>query len=388
MKKHFSQFNSRFHSSIICVFVLTFQVFSSAAQTASPCPTDNLSNYPGAWKQLDLYSAPGHIKAKPGSYDKSVANANLEKLLNLAKKAYPQPMGGNVNYNKYLDFSNVYDYLPFGYRLYIGHPGFVCTVGDKVTETYETGVYLSFQINNYEPFVSPITAREVFGTDYRIGVVKGSESDYGINGQRVFLIHENFVSSNGWMDHYTEEIYGGREPRQQWFVIRKENVPLFRYVTRKEYLTQFREELFTYRDIYVESIEEGYKKFPESYSQVYESLGEFKIQTENAVKRVDNYLQNSSEEELNKQVSELFFHGNFIMENETEINFRKDRFHMVFVNEDYMDKKLPHHIAQFVIVELSAPVQDKTGRYAWKYNFRQKMMEGLDFKEIHNMLLK
>lgn len=388
MKKKFSHLHSRFKAGIICAFVLIFQVFSSAAQTVSPCPTDNLSNYPGSWKQLDLYSAPGHIKAKPGSYDKSVANANLEKLLNLAKKAYPQPLGGDINYSKYLDFSNVSDYLPFGYRLYIGHPGFVCTVGDKVTETYETGVYLSFQINNYEPFVSPITAREVFGTDYRIGVVKGSESDYGINGQRVFLIHENFVSSNGWMDHYTEEIYGGKEPRQQWFVIRKENVPLFRYVTRKEYLTQFREELYTYRDIYIESIEEGYKKFPESYSRVYESLAEFKIQTENAVKRVDNYLRNSSEEELTKRVSELFFHGNFIMENEPEINFRKDRFHMVFVNEEYMDKKLPYHIPQFVIVELSAPAQDKTGSYAWKYNFRQKMMEGLDFKEIHNMLLK
>jgi len=368
--------------------ILGIHCLSLSAQPTKPCPTDNLSNYPGSWKPLRLYSAPGHIKAKPGSYDKKVADTNLEVLLNIAQKAYPQPLGGNVNFDKYLDFSNVDDYLPFGYRLYIGHPGFVCTVGDKITETYETGVYLVFHVNNYNAFAFPITAPEVSGTKHRIGVMKDSESDYSINGQRVFLIHENFVSSNGWRDHYTEENYAGREPRQQWFVIRKENVPLFRYVTRREYLMQYREEIKTYRDLYIRHIENEYKKYPEILREEYERLGEFKGRTENAIRLVNDYLMNKSEEELTKPVSELIHHSYIIYADEPELKFREGRFHMVFLNEEYLDEKLSHHIPQFVIVELSAPAHDKTGPDSWKYNFRKKMMEGLDFTSIYNMLSK
>jgi len=375
---------------IVCsILMFTLHAYGQvSAQPTNPCPTDNLSNYPGTWKPLKLYSAPGHIKAKPGSYDKNIANANLEKQLNIAKKAYPQPLGGNINYDKYLDFSNVNDYMPFGYRLYIGHPGFVCTVGDKITETYETGVYLVFHVNKYNAFAFPVTAPEVSGTRQRVGVMPGSESDYSINGQRVFLIHENFVSSNGWMDHYTEKIYGDEEPRQQWFIIRKENVPLFSYVTRREYLTQFREEIKTYRDAYIQHIQNEYKKYPEFLKEEYERLDDYKRRAENAIRLVDDYLKNKSEEELTRPVSELFHHVSVIYTDEPELKFREDRFHLAFVNEEYLDKKLPHHIPQFVIVELSALAHDKTGSSAWKYNFRKKMMEGLDFTSIYNMLSK
>jgi hypothetical protein len=388
MKKHTNNLH-RLHKFIILWGpIFTLLVFYSNAQTVSPCPTDNLSNYPGAWKHFSGYSAPGHIKAKPGSYDKTAADANLEKLLDLAKKAYPKPMGGNANFTKHLDFSNVDDYLPFGHKLYIGHPGFVCTVGDKVTETFETGVYLVFHINNYAPFVFPVNAPEVPGSDLRIGFLEGSYSDYGINGQRVFQIPVNFVGSNGWMDHYTEKIYSNEEPREQWFVIRKENIPLFRYITRMEYLQQYREEIKAYRDEYLRVTEESYKKYPEAFSGSYKSLPEFKKRAEYVVSLIDDYLKNKSEEELNLPFSELINHNLLLFSDQSEIKFHEGRFHLAFFNEEYLDKNLPHHIPQFIIVELSGPAHDKTGRDSWKYNFRKKMMAGLDFTSIHNMLTK
>lgn len=106
------------------------------------------------------------------------------------------------------------------------------------------------------------------------------------------------------------------------------------------------------------------------------------------VRLVDEYLLNNSEAELSKPVSEMINHTVILFMDEPEIKFREDRFHLVYFNEDYLDKKLPHHIPQFMVIELSGPAHDKTGRFAWKYNFRKMMMEGLDFNAIHKMLTK
>ena len=358
------------------------------AQKANPCPTDNLSDYPGAWKPFSGYSAVAQFKAKPGSYNKSAAAANLDKLLALAKQAYPQPLGGNANFTKYLDFSSAYSFMPIGYHLHIGHPGFVCGARNNIDLTYETGVSLKFSINNPEIFASHITPYKVNGTDHYIGAMKNAESAYGINGQSVFLIHENFVSTNGWLDHYTEKIYRNEEPTQQWYIIRRENEPLFRYVTRKEYLTQFREEIKEYRDVYIRHIENQYKKYPESFKQTYEGLDDYRRRAENAIRLVDNYLKNKSHEELSKPLSELINFEYILYSDATELKFREDRFLLAFFNENYLDKKLPLHIPQFIVVFLSGSAHDKTGPHAWKYNFRKKMMDGLDFKAMYNMLAK
>ncbi len=361
---------------------------AALAQRANPCPTENLSDYPGAWKPYSGYQAVAQFKAKPGSYNKSAAIANLDKLLALAKQAYHQPMGGNANFTKYLDFSTAYSFMPIGYHLHIGHPGFVCGARNNIDLTYETGVTLKISINNPEVFASHITPYKVNGTDHYIGAMKNAESEYGINGKRVFLIHENFVSTNGWLDHYTEKIYRDEEPTQQWFIIRRENEPLFRYVTRKEYLTQFREEIKEYRDVYIHHIENQYKKYPESFKQTYEGLDDYKRRAENAIRLVDDYLKNKSREELSKPLSELINFEYILYSDATELKFREDRFHLAFFNEEYLDKKLPLHIPQFMVVFLSGSAHDKTGPDSWKYNFRKKMMDGLDFKAMYNMLAK
>jgi uncharacterized protein (TIGR02145 family) len=373
---------------IIIVLFSLLAISNLPAQTnqSNPCPTDNLNYYPGAWKPFSGYWGGRPINAKPGSYDKTAADAALDKLLALAKKAYPQPAGGNANFTKYLAFSNVDDFLPFGYWLYIGHPGFVCTVGDKITETFETGVYLTFHINTYESFAQPVDAPEVPQSKVRLGLMKGSESGYSINGQRVFYIHENFVSTNGWMDHYTEKIYAEEEPRRQWYIIRKENVPLFRYVTRREYLEQFREEIREYRAEYIRIVQDYYNKYPEYGREQYDQIPDFEKKAEKVVRLVDEYLQNNSEAELSKPVSEMINHTMILFMDEPEIKFREDRFHLAYFNEDYLYKKLPHHIPQFMVIELSGPAHDKTGRFAWKYNFRKSMQEGLDFVEIYKLI--
>jgi len=371
--------------SVILIFLLI--AIAATAQETSPCPTENLSQYPGKWKPRNGYVAGGQYKAKPGTYNKSAASVNLDKLLALAKQAYPTPMGGDADFTRYLDFSSAYSFMPIGYRLYIGHPGFTCSNTNKIALTYETGVYLNIAINNFENFASHLTAQQVAGTNKYIGAIKNSEPDYGINGKRVFLIPGNFISSNGWMDHYSK-LDSGKEPTEQWFLIHRENEPLFNFVTRREYLTQFREELREYRDVYTRHIESEYKKYPESYKSVYNDLGNYKIKTDNAIKRVDEYLKNKSEEELNKPVSDQLSFEMFIHGDDKEIKFREDRFYMAYFNDAYQDKKLPLHIPQFMIAEFSANANDKTGRHAWKYNFRQKIMESLDFKAMYNMLAK
>ncbi len=358
------------------------------AREANPCPTNNLSNYPGAWKPFSGYSVVARFQAKPGSYNKAAAAANLDKLLALAKQAYPQPMGGNANFTKYLDFSTAYSFMPIGYHLHIGHSAFVCGARNNIDLTYETGVTLKISINNPEVFASHITPYKVNGTDHYIGAMKNAESAYGVNGQSVFLVHENFVSTNGWLDHYTEKVYRNEDPTQQWYIIRRQNEPLFRYVTRKEYLTQFREEIKEYRDVYIRHIENQYKKYPESFKQTYEGLDDYKRRAENAIRLVDDYLKNKSKEELSKPLSELINFEYILFSDATELKFREDRFHLAFYNDEYLDKKLPTHIPQFIVVFLSGSAQDKTGPDAWKYNFRKKMMDGLDFKAMYNMLAK
>ena len=368
--------------------LLFFISLSLQAQDINPCPTDNLSNHPGFWKPYIGYRGAGQFKAKPGTYSKSVADANLDKMLAFAKQAYPQPMGGIANFTKYPSFSSAYSFMPFGYSLYIGHPGFVCGANNKIDLTYETGVSLEISINNPELFASHLSSYQVNGTDHYIGGFKNDESHYSINGKRVFLIHENFVSTNGWMDHYTEQIHGNQEPREQWYIVRRENEPLFRYVTRKEYLTQFREEIKEYRDVYIRHIESQYKEFPESFKQTYDGLDEYRRRAENAIRLVDNYLENKGTEELSKPLSNLVSVEHLLYSGTTELIFPVDRFHLVYFNEEYLDKKLPLHIPQFIIIRLSGSSFGDTGTKAWKDNFRKKMMEGLDFKAMHNMLAK
>lgn len=375
---------------ILISVILTFLFYSASvlAQNTSPCPTENLSQYPGEWKPRNGYVAEAQYKAKPGTYNKSAASINLDKLLALAKQAYPKPLGGDANFTRYLDFSSAYSYMPIGYRLYIGHPGFICSNTNKIALTYETGVYLNIAINNFENFASHVTAQQVAGTNKYIGSVKNSESDYGINGKRVFLIPGDFINSNGWKDHYSEKLYSGEEPAEQWFIIHREKEPLFNFVTRREYMTQFREEIREYRDVYIRHIESEYKKYPESYKSVYDDLGNYKTKSDHAIKRVDDYLKSKSEEDLNKPVSNPFNFEMFIHSDDMEIKFREDRFYMAYFNDAYLDKKLPLHIPQFMIVQLSATSHDKTGKNVWKYNFRQKMMGSLDFKAMYNMMAK
>lgn len=363
-----------------------FTLIDISAQS-NPCPTKNLSDYPGTWKPRSSYRGVGPAQKTPpaGTYNKVIAGANLDKLLVLAKNAYPEPKGGNAYFTKLTDPRILYKWEKFGYKLYIGHSSFVCTAGQKITESVETGVYLEFYVNNFSDFVSPVGAPTMNESNLRYFPAAKDDDTYTIGGKRVFRIPINHISSNSGMDQYTEKIYGNNEPRERWFILRKENVPLFRYITRKEYIIQFKEEIRLYKNEYIQYVKTNYQKHPEAMQSTFDWLPKFEANAEKLTRRIDEYLQNSSTEELNKPMAELIHYG-ILFNDDPKLRFLEDRFHLVFINEDYFDLKKPVHIPQLIIVKLSSPPANKNPEYAWRDHFRNSIINGLDMKAISSMI--
>lgn len=357
-----------------------------SAQT-NPCPTKNLSDYPGTWKPRSSYRGAGPAQKTPpaGTYNKVIAGATLDKLLAITKNAYPQPKGGNAYFTKFTDARILYKWEKFGYELYIGHPSFVCTVGDKITEITQTAVYLVFHVNNFSALIHPVGAPSMNESAMRYFPAGKDDDTYTIGGKRVFQLPINQISSKSGMDQYTEKIYGNSEPQERWFIIRKENVPLFHYVTRKEYIIQFKEEIKLYKNEYVQNVKTNFQKYPEAMQSTFNSLPNFESNADKLTRRIDEYLQNSSAEELNKPVGELI-HYSILFDDDPKIRFREDRFHLVFINESYFDLKKPVHIPQLIVVKLSSPPANKKPEYAWRDNFRNSIMNGLDLKAISSMI--
>jgi hypothetical protein len=97
-----------------------------------PLPSPDLSGHPGEWKARAGYRGTAHIKAPPGSYNRTSADATLSKLLTLLQAAYPQPNGGMAYFTKYFTFSTPDPDGAFGYSLYVGHSGFYCTSANRL----------------------------------------------------------------------------------------------------------------------------------------------------------------------------------------------------------------------------------------------------------------
>lgn len=214
----------------------------------------------------------------------------------------------------------------------------------------KAGVTLKISMNNPEVFASHITPYKVNGTDHYIGAMKNAESEYGINGKRVFLIHENFVSTNGWLDHYTEKIYRETNTTMVHHPERKRTPVQVCHPQKIPHTIQGRDQRIPgcLHTPYRKSVQ----KDPESFKQTYEGLDDYKRRAENAIRLVDDYLKNKSREELSKPLSELINFEYILYSDATELNLQ-DRFHLAFFNEEYLDKKLPLHIPQFMVVFLS-----------------------------------
>ena len=98
---------------------------------------------------------------------------------------------------------------------------------------------------------------------------------------------------------------------------------------------------------------------------------------------VERYLQTGSEEELGRPVSEKL---NFFPSDpdNPEVRVREGDFLMVYLNPDYMDPRLPHHVPHFIAIRLTA--KGAEGTHPWEIRFRERISGELDFKALRGLI--
>jgi hypothetical protein len=104
-------------------------------------------------------------------------------------------------------------------------------------------------------------------------------------------------------------------------------------------------------------------------------------------KAVDDYLTNSSAEELSKTVYELLP----LIPSNTEspaVEFmEKGKSQLVYYNDKYMNPKLKDDVPQFLIIELRAEGDNGETRNKWRWELREKFSNELDFEGLKKLLI-
>lgn len=354
-----------------------------AAHAQSPCPNPDLSSHPGAWKPRAGYVGPARFRAAPGSNNRAAADATLTKLLALLQAAYPEPRGGMAYFDKSFTFSSPDRELPFGYSLYVGHSGFSCTSANRLVESVESGVFINVDVNTFlnTSMLSIVTAPEISTSAGSVKLNADEEGNYRIGGRIAYRVPA-VATRSADADRYsiTSRADRGGAPTEQYIVLRKNETPLFTYITRREYLQQFRGELETYKSREMEGARANAgtpgASNPEWQARFAKGMDAY-------LRSVDAYLRSAPEAELSRPVSELLSHFPIDLDN-PQVRFRQDDFHLVHFNHTYLDKKLPLHIPQFIVIRWS--VKDTPKSPAWEANFREHISNRLDFAAIRALL--
>lgn len=354
-----------------------------ATYAQSPCPNADLSDHPGAWKHRAGYLGAARFKAPPGSYNRAAADATLNKLLALLQAAYPEPKGGMAYFEKYPHFSTPDRELPFGYSLITGHSGFSCTSANRLVESVESGVFINVDVNSFTTttLLSIVTAPEMSTSGGALKFNADEEGNYRVGGRLVYRV------PSVWDRHEQADRYArasrsnrGGAPTEQFIVVRKRETPLLNYVTRREYLKQFRGELETYKTREVEGHRANAGR-PGASSAEWQA--KFVQGIEAYIRAVDGYLRSAPEAELNGPVSELLSHFPMDLDN-PQVKFRDGDHYLAYPNQDYLDKKQPHHIPQFVVIQWS--IKDTAASPAWERRFRDHISGRLDMAAIQALL--
>ena len=365
-----------------CVAILTLAL---TADAQSPCPNADLSDHPGAWKARTGYMGASQFSAPRGSYDRAAADATLTRLLTLLQSAYPDPKGGMAYFTKYLTFSTPYRQMSFGYSLYVGHTGFYCTSANRVVESGESGVFINVDVNSFSTssLISAVTAPTISTSGGPLTPNADENGDYRIGGQPVYQIPSVSRPYKG-ADHFAKASMtrSGQPPAEQYFVFRKRDMPLFSYVTRRDYLKQFRGELEAYKS---RELEAGRANAGRPGASTSEWLAKFSRGMDAYIKSVDAYLTNQPEAELSRPVSELLPHFPIDLEN-PELKLRDGDRHLIYLNQAYLDKKQPYHIPQFIVIRLS--IREMANSPAWEKRFQSQVSGQLDFAAISALLGK
>lgn len=358
-------------------------VLVSAAQAQSPCPSDDLSGHTGAWKPRSGYSGRAHRSAPAASYNRAAADAALSKLLALIQSAYPEPKGGIAYFTKHLLFSTPYREWPFGYSLYVGHTGYYCTASNKLVESGESGVFLNLDVNSFDTasLIARVDAPEMRTATAPLKFNADDDGGYRIGGRAVYRI-PGVADRYQDVDRYTKSSTPGRaeSPSDQWFVVRKDDAPLFAYVTRKQYLQQFRAELETFKARQIESDRAWAKASGTDNADWQARLAKG---MDSYVRAVDAYLETSTEADLAQPVSEPLPHLPVDLDN-PQVRFRDGEHRIAFLNQDYLNKKQPLHVPQFIVIRLT--IREMANPPAWERRFRDQIQTGLDFAALKALL--
>lgn len=356
-------------------------VLAFAAHAQTPCPNPDLSNHPGAWKPRAGYEGAARFKAPPSSFNRAAADATLNKLLAIVQAAYPEPRGGMAYFEKSLLFSSPDRELPFGYSLYVGHGAFGCTMANRLVESSTTGVFLNVDVNSFwkTSLLSPVTAPASTGSSK---FNADEDGNYRIGGRlvhRVPGVYDRYKEA----DRYSKLSRSNRggAPTEQFFVVRKNETPLFEYVTRREYLKQFRGELEYYKSLELERFQAnaGDSAFTADWqARFVKGLDAY-------IRAVDAYMRSAPETELSRAVSELLPHFPGELDN-PQVDFKEGDHHLAWLNPDYLDKKMPHHVPQFVVIRWT--IKDTPKPAAWEQRFRDSISNRLDFAAIKALLGK
>lgn len=367
------------------LLALALTGFGSTLHAQSPCPSTDLSAHEGSWQPRAGTPAVSQYRAPAGSWDRAAADAILDTVLGLIRAAYPQPRGGVAYFDRDLHFSHPYPGLPFGYSLDVGHSRFGCTGTNALVEGGETGVFIAVDVNTFRTafLLSPVTAPTLSTFNGEVALHADEGGQYLLGGRRVYRIPVIAGEHRG-VDRYTNQRHTGpgEPPWEQWFVIRRPDAPLFRYVTRREYAQQFRGELETSMARQIEAEREVGRLTGSSSAEAEAAVARI---TGAYLRAVDEYLRSAGEAELERPVHEFlsFFPRD---PDNPRVEFADGDFALVHLDPDYMDARLPHHIPQFIVIRLGA--RGTPDAQAWERSFRERITEGLDFEGLKALIAR
>lgn len=352
-----------------------------APPAPSPCPSPDVSDYPGAWKSRAGYVGGSRFAAPRGSYDRAAAGATLDTLLKLLQGAYPEPRGGMAYFEKHLLFSAPDRDLPFGYSLYVGHTGFRCTSANRLVESVESGVSVTIHVNEFSTLLSKLTAPSVSTSGGELTFNADEDGNYRVGGRPVYLIPSVHERHEG-ADRYATASRANRggAPTEQFLVVRREDRPIVTYVTRRDYLQQFRRELevYTSREIEGSRATAGLPgaSTADWQASFVRGMGAY-------VAAVDAYLRNAPADDLARPVTGLLTHFPIDLEN-PRLKFAEGDYHLAYLNPDHRDRTLPHHVPQFIVVRWT--IKDTTTPATWEMRFRDHISDRLDVAALRALI--
>jgi hypothetical protein len=277
----------------------------------------------------------------------------VENILQLLKAAYPEPKGTEAHWDSEQGrHESLVQNGPIAYDFMASFKKYYCQliIGSKSNN------YKSSYGNKH--FLSDETGTWFYVWANRPGWFASEDGEFKIESKQVYMLTPKMGEINGF------QVYAGRDgdtPNQfsRTILITRPGQSPFIPVTRKQFLQAFLKEKEA-------DFQRQNGAIPEDYYK-------------KEIKTAQNYLTNSSEEELNMPAyhegpTHSFDFKKFADENKGYM--------MVQVNESYFNKKLPTYMPQFLVAY-----------WRWESNksslyLAEQIEKNFDFKALQQMLDK